>query len=71
MIRLNERARAAFSERQPFFQIKYFVLLPSQTRSSNDYHSVVMAVVVMMMPAMAIRLCIGRSREEGDESKHQ
>jgi hypothetical protein len=40
--------------------------------SSNDYHSVVMAVVVMMTPmTMAIRLCVSRSREEGDESQHQ
>jgi hypothetical protein len=32
----------------------------------------VMAVVVMMMPTtVAIRLCIRRSREEGDESEHQ
>jgi hypothetical protein len=39
--------------------------------SSNDYHSVVMAVVVMMTPmTMAIRLCVSRSREEGDEREH-
>src|SRR5271156_4559788 len=40
--------------------------------SSNDYHSVVMVVVMMMTPTMvAIRLRISRSREEGKESKDQ
>jgi hypothetical protein len=39
--------------------------------SSNDYHSVVMAVVMMTPMTMAIRLCVSRSREEGDESEHQ
>jgi hypothetical protein len=41
--------------------------------SANNDHSVVMVVVMMMMtPTMvAIRLCIRRSREEGDESEYQ
>jgi hypothetical protein len=40
--------------------------------SPNDYHCVVMAVVMMMTPmTVAIRLRISGSREEGKESKYQ
>jgi hypothetical protein len=42
--------------------------------SANDYDSTVMVmvvVVVMMAPMVAIRLCISRSREEGNESEYQ
>jgi hypothetical protein len=47
-------------------------LIANRKGSTNDYHSVVMAVVVMVTPmTMAIRLCISRGREEGDESEHQ
>jgi hypothetical protein len=38
--------------------------------SSNDYHSVVMMVVMMTPMTMAIRLCKRRSREEGDKREH-
>jgi hypothetical protein len=38
--------------------------------SSNDYHSVMTAVVMMTPMTMAIRLCIRRSREEGDKREH-
>jgi hypothetical protein len=38
----------------------------------NNHCMVMVIVVVMMMPtAMVIRLCVSRSREEGDESEHQ
>jgi hypothetical protein len=39
--------------------------------SSNDYHIVMMVVVMVTPMTVAIRLCISRSREEGDESEHQ
>jgi hypothetical protein len=41
------------------------------TASSNDYHSVMMVVVMVTPMTVAIRLCKSRSREEGDESEHQ
>lgn len=44
----------------------------SPGESANNYHSVVMVVMMVMTPTMvAIRLCIRRSREEGDESEYQ
>jgi hypothetical protein len=57
-------SRAAYPKRQPYF--------PARGQcSTNDYHSVMVAVMVMMTPmTMAIRLCISRSREEGEERKH-